>query len=73
MTALLETCLLLNREAWKIGPEKIDELRSHGFTDEAIHDAFQVAAYFAYINRIADGLGVDLEQEMPPKPTDWAR
>lgn len=41
-------------------------LRDHGFTDLAIHDAAQTIAYFNYINRVADGLGVDLEPEMPP-------
>lgn len=39
-------------------------LRNLGLDDRAIHDATQVAAYFAYINRIADGLGVDLEPGM---------
>jgi alkylhydroperoxidase family enzyme len=31
--------------------------------DRAISDAAQVIAYFNYINRIADGLGVDAEPE----------
>jgi uncharacterized peroxidase-related enzyme len=39
-------------------------LREAGLDDRAIHDAAQVVAYFSYINRIADGLGVDLEPEM---------
>ena len=39
-------------------------LRAAGFTDTAIHDAAQAIAWFNYINRIADGLGVDLEPEM---------
>jgi hypothetical protein len=43
-------------------------LGAAGFDDRAIHDAAQVAAYFSYINRVADGLGVDLEPDMPPKP-----
>jgi hypothetical protein len=33
-------------------------------------DGAQVIAYFNYINRIADGLGVDLEDSMPPDPRD---
>ena len=45
----------------------VDGLRAHGFTDEAIHDAVQVVAYFNYINRVADGLGTDLEHDMPPR------
>ncbi len=36
-------------------------LRDHGLGDAAIHDATQVIAYFNYINRIADGLGVEGE------------
>lgn len=42
----------------------IEVLRGHGLTDEQIHAAVQTAAYFAYINRVADALGVDLEPEM---------
>jgi len=42
----------------------LDELRAHGLDDRALSDLTQVAAYFAYINRIADGLGVDPEPEM---------
>ena len=39
----------------------VEALRAAGFPDRAIHDAAQVTAYFSYINRIAEGLGVDLE------------
>lgn len=45
-------------------------LRIAGFTDRQISDAVQVIAYFNYINRIADGLGVDLEDFMPPDPRE---
>ncbi|MHC4892719.1 MAG: carboxymuconolactone decarboxylase family protein [Planctomycetota bacterium] len=46
----------------------VEELRCAGWTDEEIHRAAQVIAYFNYINRMADGLGVDLEPEMEPDP-----
>lgn len=39
----------------------IHRLREMGFKDRAILDINQIAAYYAYVNRIADGLGVDLE------------
>lgn len=39
----------------------VDELRAEGFDDRAIHDAVQVIAYFNYITRVADGLGLEPE------------
>ena len=36
-------------------------LRNAGFDDRAILDMAQIIAYYAYVNRIADGLGVTLE------------
>jgi len=49
-------------------PTDLDALRCVGFSDEAISDAAQIVAYFNYINRVADALGVDLERWMPPHP-----
>ena len=51
----------------KVGEDDVKILRGGGWTDRQIHDAAQVIAYFNYINRIADGLGVDLEPEFPPQ------
>jgi alkylhydroperoxidase family enzyme len=42
----------------------VDKLRQAGLSDQAISDAAQVISYFNYINRIAEGLGVDLEPGM---------
>ena len=42
----------------------VDRLRELGLSDQAINDATQVISFFNYINRIADGLGVDLEHGM---------
>ena len=44
----------------------IDALRQAGLTDAAIHDATQVIAYFNYINRVADALGVEAETFIQP-------
>ena len=46
----------------------VETLREAGFDDRAISDAVQVVSYFNYINRVADALGVDLEEWMPPHP-----
>ena len=40
----------------------VEQLRSQGFDDRGIHDICAIIAYFAFVNRIADGLGVELEK-----------
>ena len=52
----------ITRDAASIDQAYIDELKSKGLTDEMLHDIVQVTSYFAYINRLADGLGVELEE-----------
>ncbi len=46
----------------------LEPLRAAGLDDRGIHDAAQVVAYFNYINRLADALGVDPERWMPSLP-----
>jgi len=41
----------------------VEALRKHGFDDRAVHEICAVTAYFAFVNRIADGLGVELEED----------
>jgi len=43
--------------------EDVERLRAVGLDDRAIHDLCAIVAYYAFVNRIADGLGVDLETE----------
>ena len=50
-------------------PADLDALRAHGLDDRAIHDATQVVAYFNYITRVADALGVEPEEFIRP----WGR
>ena len=63
--ALCDHAIKLTREPWTVKQTDIDHLRSLGLSDRAINDATQVISFFNYINRIADGLGVDLEAGMP--------
>lgn len=52
--------------------QDIQHLRQQGLQDEQITIATQVISYFNYINRIADGLGVDPEQWMTqPTKEEW--
>ena len=41
----------------------VAKLRSVGFSDVDILHVAEVVGYYAYVNRIADGLGVMLEAE----------
>jgi len=51
----------LTRTPWDTVEDDVKLLRESGFDDRAILDIAQVVAYYAYVNRIADGLGVPLE------------
>lgn len=44
---------------------EVAELGEHGFSDLDILHIAEVAAYYAYANRIADGLGIPLEDWIP--------
>lgn len=60
MLALLTYVEQLTRTPAECNQADVDHLRSF-WSDVAIHDAVQVCSYFNYINRIANGLGVDDE------------
>ena len=49
----------------RVSAADIAALRAVGLDDRAIHDACAIVAYFAFVNRIADGLGVELEAPPP--------
>ncbi len=59
--AMLDYAAKLTREPAAIVEDDIDRLREAGFDDRAILDICQVTAYYAFVNRLADGLGVELE------------
>jgi len=60
---LLDFAAKLTREPASISRWDIEQLQLQGLDDRAVHDVVQVTAYFNYVNRIADGLGVELEED----------
>lgn len=58
---IIEFAAKTTKEAHTVDKAYIDNLKAHGFNDDMIHDVVQVTAYFNYINRLADALGVELE------------
>ncbi|MFT5197027.1 MAG: putative peroxidase-related enzyme [Candidatus Promineifilaceae bacterium] len=51
----------LTLRPWDMVEQDVADLRDVGFTDGAILDINQVTGYYAYVNRLADGLGVEIE------------
>jgi len=46
----------------------VERLREAGLDDRGILDLNMIASYFAFVNRLADGLGVPLEDYWANKP-----
>jgi NAD(P)H-hydrate epimerase len=67
LAALLEYARKLTFTPAEIVEEDLERLRSYGLDDRAIVDTNQVVSYFNYVNRVADGLGVQLERDWPPE------
>lgn len=59
--AILHYAKMLTEDPGSISAKEIQLLREHGLNDLAIHDLCAIVGYFAFVNRIADGLGVELE------------
>lgn len=51
----------LTRAPSEVSESDVAALREAGLADEAIHDAAAITAYFNFVNRMASGLGVELE------------
>jgi uncharacterized peroxidase-related enzyme len=66
--ALLDYAVKLAREPWAMQQEDIERLRAVGWSDAAILDLAMVAAYYAFVNRLAQGLGVELEARWGKAP-----
>ena len=55
---MLDYVVQLTRDATKITPENHVALRAAGFDDRGILQITLIAAWFNYINKVADALGV---------------
>ncbi len=58
---MLDYAVKLTHTPSEITIDDVALLREEGFDDRAIHDICAITAYYAFVNRIADGLGVELE------------
>ncbi len=65
MAALCRYAVKLTLTPHGMQRDDVEELRRFGLDDRAIVDANQVVSYYNYVNRVADGLGVELEDGWP--------
>lgn len=61
--AMLEYSIKLTNHPDQMNQADVSQLQDVGFDDRAIHDICCIAAYFAFVNRVADGLGVEIEED----------
>ena len=59
--AMLDYASKLTKSPTDMIWKDVERLRDVGYTDRGILDINQIVSYFAYVNRVADGLGVELE------------
>jgi uncharacterized peroxidase-related enzyme len=65
MAELCRYAVKLTLHPDEMGEQDVEALRQVGLDDRDVVDANQVVAYFNYVNRVADGLGVELEEHWP--------
>lgn len=58
---MLDYVVKVTKDATKVWKDDMDRLRSVGFDDRGILQITLIAAWFNYINRVADSLGVGRE------------
>jgi uncharacterized peroxidase-related enzyme len=62
--AMLDYVDKLTRSPWSMRESDVQSLRTVGFDDLAILHIVQLAAFFNYLNRVADGLGIELDPDV---------
>ena len=65
---MVRYALQLTRDPASVHESDVEALRAVGFRDLDILHIAEVVAYYAYVNRIADGLGIDVEPHVTAKP-----
>ncbi len=58
---MLDYALTLTRDPGSVGRGHVERLLAAGLTEPEVHRVASVVAYFNFVNRIAEGLGVELE------------
>lgn len=58
---MLDYAVKLTKTPTRIGETDVALLKKHDCTDREILDLCQITSYFNFVNRMAEGLGIELE------------
>ncbi len=64
---MLDYAVKLTKMPWEMEQGDVEKLRGEDFSDAAILDINQITGYYNFVNRLADGLGVELESSWREK------
>lgn len=59
--SILDYAVKLTKKPSSVKDQDVVVLRDSGCSDQEILDICQIASYFNFVNRMAEGLGVELE------------
>ena len=62
--AMIDFALKLTREPWKVTREDVEFLQQYGFSEEQVVDIVLITCTFNFMDRLADGLGIELDPQM---------
>ncbi|MQG65977.1 MAG: hypothetical protein FI704_02740 [SAR202 cluster bacterium] len=71
--AIVEYVEKLTKEPSEMTENDIQTLRKTGLSDDHILSVVMITAMFAFMNRLADGLGVEIEDEKGAFVNSWLR
>ena len=71
--AIVEYVEKLTTEPSEMTETDIQTLRKTGLSDDHILSVVMITAMFAFMNRLADGLGVEIENEKGTSVNSWLR
>lgn len=68
---MLDFAVKLTKEPTEMRESDVEALRSLGLTDEQVLSVVGITCLFNFMNRLADGLGVDIEAERQRAMDGW--